>query len=549
MNDDDEQGGTHRHDTIRRDYGDLDEDYYMAGQGASSSYLQGGTPQAPSVPVSVRAQELKTNIQSSAARWFQSTKDWIMEKNNAERREQLLADQYHERQEVRRAERAQRRAELGDQEFEDVVTSLTQQNTPTCMATALKPGFGTSDQPWARTLYRSISVRVPPGVKPGDEFIVALPTGESRVVSVPLDLHEAHARLTITYRGHIPDHFGIVYRDEDSPVGNGESERPIRRLPEERLIEMYRKHNPEEREALLEVGPFGLTLKTYDGEFGVHVYHAAFVGTQLMLAADDVITSANGQPVQCKKDLDTIVSGLQPEDFLALSLLRRSPPPVQRCPQGHPLTLMGPFDSLSIGSECNRCFRRLWDGFRIYRCGTCDWALCSECYESAFENLNTSRNANRGEPEWAKDYEEDLNKTLTFSSFDKGTKIRIYWDTTGEWWLGEVVSYHPERGYEIVYEEGCGKDKQLSKQTIGDMSKRTYRVLRRREDRPPQSDVAAPDLAAETEEEVDLLGSSISPSDSATQDDGFTLTADESALVQGIENELNGSGATSASQP
>jgi hypothetical protein len=177
--------------------------------------------------------------------------------------------------------------------------------------------------------------------------------------------------------------------------------------------------------------------------------------------------------------------------------------------------------------------------------------------------MNSDLNANRGGPDWAKDYEEHFGNRLTFSNFDKGTKIRIYWHTTGEWWLGEIASYHPSRGHEIVYEEGSGENRQFSKQTIADMNKHVYKVLRKRRPQTPpanpttRSAAAAAAVASKPagHQDEDLLGgnddyppiatsprsANSRPSVHQANDHQFALTQDEHDLLRTFEASLQSS--------
>lgn len=566
---------------LHGDYGELSADEYSSNRyfedhdGSSSSYrgssyLQEDQGPSATEKATARAKELTASFQAGASKFFQSTKDWIKEK--AEQANQATSSSENEHmhrmplfsndhgglqsQQVRsndghgqsRQSRSGRgeRSRRNEREI-DPARLLVQEQVPLALGKVVSGDLDPS-RPETRALYRSLPVYVPHGVSKGQEFVVALPTGEARLVAVPANM-EAGERVTIAYKGYIHDGFGVEYVDEEdedilnetTAVPDGgpkDSSKPrsehVRKSPDERLIDLYRKHNPEERDALLERGEDGFGIQVYDGEFGVHVYHAVFVGVQTMIAADDVIVSVNGEAVVCRKDFERILATVEVGGYISLGILRKSPPPVQRCPAGHPLLDVGPRDPLPLGSVCNRCSRRLFDVAKVHRCTECDWALCDECYQGTFEAMNSGVNANRGAPEWADRYEESFGAKLSFSTFDKGTKLRIYWHTTGEWWLGEVSSYQPGRGHEIVYEEGSGPNKQMSKQTIPDISLYTYKVLRpKKEDSKQNLDqMQQKGQEAAKEQEEDLL---------ASGGESFMLNDDERSLLESIEKDL-GSG-------
>jgi len=530
-----EEGG------LSHDYGELDDTpYYMEDHGASIGYLDASgerkvihrsasseeataTEQSAfqqqkskldevSNVAATKAKEIGSSFQAGASRWFKSTKEWLMENTNS-------TDTGQEEKAQRTRTRRPR--------FPD---TMIQNQVVVCVGDVVTGNIDPS-QPWTRALYRTLPVRVPSMVAGGQEFVVALPTGEARDVTVPMDM-KAGDPMSIAYNGYISDSFGVEYSDEDDG-----SNKPRRLGVDERLIEFYRRHNPEERDALMQRTEHGFGFATYEGEFGAHIHHAYFAGVQTTLAADDVVVNANGEPVQSKRDLEIILEAVPVGEYVTLGLLRKSPSPIQRCPAGHPLVETGARDPLPFGSTCNRCERGLFSIPKVYRCAECDWSMCDSCHESIFANMNTGRNANRGDPEWAKDYEEAFGKTLNFNIFDKGTKLRIYWHTTGEWWLGEVMSYDSDRGHEILYEEGTGEAKQLSKQSIRDLSLYTYRVLTKKE--------AAMTVAAENKksptgvEEGGTLIEKDEEGEKVTNDDEvYVLTEDEKSLLQGIQLDL-----------
>jgi hypothetical protein len=381
--------------------------------------------------------------------------------------------------------------------------------------------------------------------------VVALPTGESRIVGVPLSGLAAGELVSVPYAGFISDSFGVVFKDAGAP-GAGE----VRLPPEERLLELYRRHSPEEREALLEAGVQPLSLRVYEGEFGATVHHAAFGGGAAanMLVAEDVIVAVNDKAVQSAAEVQAALAALAEGDWCALRLLRRSPPPKQRCPADHALEPAGLDQPLQLGAHCNRCQKSLFSSRVVHRCDECDWALCDHCFRSAYANLNSERNANEGEPAWASEYEEAFGQRLSFSVADRGAKLRVYWDTTGQWWLGEVLSYAPERGHEVVYEETAGGHTRLSKQTIKDMAKRTYKVLRRRPlaespsrspahslaQRPVQSPPrAAPAPAAA---EGDLLGELPPSMPAPPRATEYMLSREEAELLDDVTADLGTAG-------
>ncbi|GBG28120.1 Hypothetical Protein FCC1311_043432 [Hondaea fermentalgiana] len=461
--------------------------YGGAGYYGDQQQQQSATDRA-----AARAKELSSSFQAGASKFFKSTKDWIREKaENASRAgeegfNELRAPLGASHQSGSGSHDPRSRRHAGDADDDigpDPAALLFQESVPFVPGQVVSGSLDPS-RPETRALYRSLPVYVPQSVGPGQEFVVALPTGEARLVILPASM-QGGERVTIAYKGYIPEGFGIEFVDEEesdaSVTDDGESsggarrgkEALVRRSPDERLVEMYRKHNPQERDALLERSEHGFGIEVYDGEFGAHVHHAVFVGVQTMIAADDLIVSANGEPVVCKAD-----------------------------------------------------FVQILDAVEVHRCGECDWALCDECFQRTFEAMNSGENANRGEPEWANRYQESYGAKLSFSTFDKGTKLRIYWHTTGEWWLGEVANYQPGRGHEIIYEEGSGPTKQMSKQTIPDISVYTYKVLRPK-----------PDAADDTAVSQDHLGAAESEA-AAKNIESFTLNEDERSLLDSIEKDL-----------
>jgi len=511
---DDEGRATPLRDSFSDDaFAFADEDRGPVGHGAGRARgMSSGADRAAQ-----RARELSASLQEGASRFFKSTKDWLSEKNASRGRN--AADGHHQTNQQQQQQRRRREfARFEDEEEIDPALLLVQKNIPTCQ------GEWVGDGPIeARSLYRSIEVYVPPEMQPGSELVVALPTGEARLVSVPHGMQNGGEKVAIVYKGYIPEEFGIECVDSEQE----EMGRELRQDPDERLVELYRKHNPTERDALLQKHENGFGIEVFDGRYGVHVHHATFVGVPTMLAADDIIVSVNEKAVMCKQEFDEILNELQIGDYISLGVLRKSPPPVQRCPQGHPLREVGPRDPIPIGSECNRCSKRLFNVAVVHRCSECDWAFCDDCYKKGFEKMNSAENANNGDPEWAKDYEESYEGQLQFSYADRGKKLRIFWHTTQEWWLGEVLSYDPSRGHEVLYEEGTGENKRKSKQSIADISLFTYRLMKPRERREAEEETKEHVLQRDDDDDNENEG-----------DESFHLDESEKDLLESIEADL-----------
>mmetsp|Transcript_11846 Transcript_11846/g.13723 ORF Transcript_11846/g.13723 Transcript_11846/m.13723 type:complete len:473 (-) Transcript_11846:2235-3653(-) len=322
------------------------------------------------------------------------------------------------------------------------------------------------------TIYSTLTVKVPYGVEAGESFTVALPTGENRSVIVPFrcNLDE----VTICYKGDEPKVFKEKRNDEkEKDCGDG------------KLLELYRIHRPKEREALLLRNSSGFGLTVFEGDYGVHVHSAAFTGVESMLQADDILVSVNGKPVAKQKELEDILqSGGLSEigTAVTLGILRKSPPLTQRCPQGKELVKIA-LDSdnelLKNDLHCKKCDIDVWNSnsnIGAYACRSCLWTLCDKCFRELNENLMSEKNANN--TLWAKDYEEAFGVKLQSNNTDIGKRVRIYWHSTGEWWLGEVTDFNQEHGHTIVYSEG----ETLSKEVIENISNREYKVLKPKSD-------------------------------------------------------------------
>jgi len=461
----DEEGGYARmSDTTSssfvHDYGDTDDndDFFLN--------MARPTVKTESSPVASKAKEISSSIQNKASSLLKSTKDWLASKQAPERVEPKKLNLFG----------------YDESAYDHLISYQRQRELPVCVGTILQQ----SDH---KALYRSLTLKVP--MDAITEFVAALPNGENRIVDIPESGLKPGGGVEVLFQGICRDDFAETFSDDAS------SDR-ARKSPEDRLLDLYRCHNPEDREAVLSyLKPF--TVSFFEGEFGAHVLYATYVGSPSMIMVDDIITSLNGESVNTALELQSKLDFLVPDDFVCLGILRKSPPPVQHCPQGHELQVFGPLDPLAFGSECHRCAKPLADVSRVYRCHECDWNICNACYEFAYEAMNSGLNANKPEPEWAADYQEAFGKSLTFSVFDKGSKIRIFWHTTGAWWLGEITNYDRERGHEIVYEEGIGQQKRFSKQLIANISLFTYKVLKKK-------DPSMEKLALSNEEEIFLEG-------------------------------------------
>jgi len=271
--------------------------------------------------------------------------------------------------------------------------------------------------------------------------------------------------------------------EEDNPEVKGESNLTT----EERILELYRIHRPVEREAILLRNHEGFGLTVYEGKYGVHIHTVSFTGIESMLKADDIIVSANDRPISTQKDLHEILRSenlCELGSAVTLSILRKLPPVMLRCPQGKELLRLS-FDTvMNTGMirqdlRCKICNQSAWEsksksGIQAYACKDCLWTLCNECLQRLNSNMMSNKNANEPPPNWSSSVEESLGEKLSFDESDIGRRIRIFWHSTGDWWLGEVSAYSADHGHTIEYPEGD----RLSKEVVPNMQTREYRVLK-----------------------------------------------------------------------
>ena len=202
-----------------------------------------------------------------------------------------------------------------------------------------------------------------------------------------------------------------------------------------------------------------------DDEDQLPSLHVESFDTTRILCAGDLIVKIGEEQINSLDMLRPLIASHSPGSKVHVRALRK-PAPVVRCPQGHSLKLDDPRVPFEI--ECASCMAN----FGRYSCAECEFSLCRNCF-----SLIYARSKARFPRPVNNDHEyteAPSNTRLTFSEADVGTKLLVFWYTTGEWWIGQVESYHPNRGHVIVYEERNGN---MCRETVSNFTFREYRIL------------------------------------------------------------------------
>ena len=408
-------------------------------------------------------EDFTKTMKENATKWYQNTVKWLnnQKKNALEK----IQQEFKQEEEFEVDSHLQSGVSVG-------LRNSIQETIDTQFGKLIKKNESINCKP-ANLFYFTYEARIPPHMQAGEEFSVVLPTGETRSILLPLDGLFENDVILIPYNCYFPESYEINMREKvDNLLQETVDE------TEDALVKLYKNNNPIEREAYLEVTEHGASINLYDGFFGVQVKSATFAGPHTMLQTNDIITAVNNnRNIRVVKDFESIVQNIPPGDHILLSILRKSQPPIQRCPLLHNLQLLSVQQCMSFYPKCYRCRKKFVNVFSIRGCLKCGCLVCGECYYRLYEKLNSCIISNFPLPDWADLYEEKFGKLLRFDSLDKGTHLKIFWESTGEWWLCEILSYVPNRGHEVLYEEGTGENRRFSKQIIEDMKKYSYKVL------------------------------------------------------------------------
>jgi hypothetical protein len=185
------------------------------------------------------------------------------------------------------------------------------------------------------------------------------------------------------------------------------------------------------------------------------------------LRGGDLLVSCNGQPIESLGKLLSIVTSNRLGSTVTIRALRARPPFV-RCPLGHWMRRIDEVRSLDPVRECNKC-KRTWGKFS---CEECQYEMCGPCYHQVWCASKPRRPipVNNTQPF----IEAPVGTMLSFSDKDVGTKVLLFWYSTGEWWLGQITAWDQGRGHTVRYETLDGG---MAQETIYDFEVREYRVL------------------------------------------------------------------------